>query len=170
MVKSFEINHIKMKAGLFLFSVDDVSYDAVTTFDLRLKRPYNEEVMDTGSIHALEHLCNDYLHNDALWGEKIILFAPNGSRTGFYLVVKGALTVEEIYPLVERTFDHISEFEGEVPGATPEECGFCIDIDLERAKIDAALYYNLLIEAKKENFTYPKKREKKPAKKAAKKE
>jgi hypothetical protein len=32
---------------------------------------------------------------------------------------------------------------------------------LQAAKDDAAMYYNVLIDAKKENFNYPKKREKK---------
>ena len=34
-------------------------------------------------------------------------------------------------------------------------------MDLEQARNDAAMYYNVLIEAKKENLVYPVKREKK---------
>ncbi len=138
----------------------------VTTFDLRMKRPYREDVMDTGSIHALEHICAAYMRNDPLWGDKIIYFGPMGCRTGFYLVVAGDLESEDILPLVERTFDFAGDFEGEIPGATPLECGYCVDMDLEGAKADATLYYNLLISAKKENFNYPKKRQRKSAPKS----
>lgn len=81
-----------------------------------------------------------------------------GCRTGFYLVVNGDIDTDTIYPLIERTFDYCAEFEGEIPGATPKECGFCVDMDLAAAKRDAALYYNVLISATKTNFNYPKPR------------
>jgi S-ribosylhomocysteine lyase len=78
-----------------------------------------------------------------------------GCRTGFYLVVAGDIDTDTILPLVERTFDYAAEFEGDIPWASPKECGFCLDMDLAAAKIDAALYYNVLCDAKKENFNYP---------------
>lgn len=160
-IPSFEIDHLRLKPGLYVSRKDEVSYETVTTFDIRMKRPYHDDVMDTGSVHALEHICATFLRNDRLWGDKVLYFGPMGCRTGFYLVVIGNLGTDEILPLVERTFDYAAEFEGEIPGATPIECGYCVDMDLVGAKNDAAIYYNLLIEAKKENFNYPKKRQRK---------
>jgi S-ribosylhomocysteine lyase len=81
-----------------------------------------------------------------------------GCRTGFYLIVAGDVDTATVLPLVERTFDYASDFTGDIPGATPKECGYCVDMDLEEAKRDAAMYYNLLIDAKKDNFNYPKPR------------
>lgn len=155
LIPSFQVDHLRLKPGLYVSRKDRIGYDTITTFDLRLKRPYQENVMETGSIHALEHICATFLRNEPLWKEKIIYFGPMGCRTGFYLIVIGDVGTDVICPLVERTFDYASEFEGDIPGATPKECGYCVDMDLNAAKIDAALYYNLLIEAKKQNFNYP---------------
>lgn len=160
-ISSFKVDHLRLKSGLYVARKDVINYEVLTTFDIRLKRPYNEEVMTTGSMHALEHICATYMRNDELWKNRIIYFGPMGCRTGFYLIVAGDCDTDMIRPLIERTFDYASDFEGEIPGATPKECGFCVDMDLEEAKKDATLYYNLLIEAKKENFNYPKPRKKK---------
>ncbi len=163
-IPSFQVDHLRLKAGLYVSRRDQLGYDYITTFDIRVKRPYQEEVMTTGSMHALEHICATYIRNDELWKNRIIYFGPMGCRTGFYLIVTGDVTTDMIRPLIERTFDYASEFEGEIPGATPKECGFCVDMDLEEAKRDAALYYNVIIDGKKENFNYPKPRKKRTTK------
>ena len=158
-IPSFKIDHLRLKAGLYIARMDIIDDSTViTTFDIRMKRPYQEEIMSTGSIHAIDHIAETFMRNDPLWGNKIIYFGPMASRTGFYLVVVGEVNTETILPLIERTFDYISDFEGDIPGATPKECGFCVDMDLDEAKRDATLYYNLLIDARKDNFNYPKPR------------
>ena len=160
-IASFQVDHLRLKSGLYVSRKDVVGDEVITTFDIRMKRPYQEDVMSTGSIHALEHICATYISNDELWKDKIIYFGPMGCRTGFYLIVAGDVTTDAIRPLIERTFDYASDFEGEIPGATPKECGFCVDMDLAEAKRDATLYYNVIIDGKKENFNYPKPRKKK---------
>ena len=160
-IASFQVDHLRLKSGLYVSRKDVVGDEVITTFDIRMKRPYQEDVMSTGSIHALEHICATYIRNDELWKDKIIYFGPMGCRTGFYLIVAGDVTTDAIRPLIERTFDYASDFEGEIPGATPKECGFCVDMDLAEAKRDATLYYNVIIGGKKENFNYPKPRKKK---------
>lgn len=159
-IPSFQIDHMRLKSGLYVSRRDYLGYECLTTFDIRMKKPYAEEVMDTGSIHAIEHICATYLRNDELWKDKIIYFGPMGCRTGFYLIVSGDVDTDIIYPLIERTFDYCAEFEGEIPGATPKECGYCVDMDLAAAKRDAAMYYNVLISATKTNFSYPQPRKK----------
>ena len=160
-VSSFKVDHTKLKCGLFVSRKDIFGSNVITTFDLRMQRPYHDEVMETGSIHALEHLIATYLRNDPLWGDKIIYFGPMGCRTGFYLLMAGDLDSQDILPLIERTFDFVSDYEGEIPAATPKECGYCVDMDLELAKADATMYYNVIINPKKENLVYPVKRERK---------
>ena len=160
-IPSFSIDHLRLKAGLYVARRDLLGEEMITTFDIRMKRPYHEDVMTTGSVHALEHVCATYLRSDELWGRRILYFGPMASRTGFTLIIAGDVDTETIRPLIERTFDYASEFTGDIPGATPKECGYCVDMDPEEARRDAALYYNLLIDAKKENFNYPKPRKKK---------
>ena len=63
-----------------------------------------------------------------------------GCRTGFYLVVFGDVTSEGILPLVRELFGFVRDFEGEVPGARPEECGNYLDQNLGMAKWLARRY------------------------------
>jgi S-ribosylhomocysteine lyase len=156
-----QVNHTKMKSGVFVSEKYNLGDAIITVFDLRMKMPYRQDVMETGSVHALEHIVATFLRNDELWGNRILYFGPMGCRTGFYLILAGDYTPEAVLPLVERAFDHAAEFKGEIPFATPKECGYCVDMDLEMAKADAAMYYNVLIDAKKENLYYPVKRVKK---------
>lgn len=157
----FDIDHKRLKAGLYVENrVAAGEFDVVTCFDLRLKRPYSDEQMTPQSMHTIEHIAESFLRNDELWGRKIIYFGCRGSRTGFSLIVAGALNVEDILPLVIRTFDFVSEYDGEIPGAKDKECSASFDHDLEEARNDAAMYYNLLISARKTNFNYPEKKSK----------
>ncbi|MCR4661488.1 MAG: S-ribosylhomocysteine lyase [Clostridia bacterium] len=162
-IDSFKIDHLRLKQGLYISRIDKVGYEYLTTFDIRMKKPYDvdDSVMTTGSIHAIEHLGSMFLRNDELWKNKIIYFGPMGCRTGFYLIVEGNVDTETILPLIERTFDYIAEYEGEIPGCSPKECGNYIDMDLNEAKRDAAIYYNVIIDGKKYNFNYPKPKESK---------
>ena len=61
------------------------------------------------------------------------LLWSHGCRTGFYLVVFGEVTSEEILPLVRELFEFVAGFEGDVPGAAPEECGNYLDQNLPMA-------------------------------------
>lgn len=160
-VPSFKFDHTKLKCGLFVSRKDIMGSGVLTTFDIRMKRPYHDEVMTTGSVHALEHLLATYLRSDPLWGDRVIYVGPMGCRTGFYLIMAGDLVPQDMLPLLERTFDFISEYDGEIPGATPKECGYCMDMDLAEARVDATMYYNVIINPKKENLVYPVKRERK---------
>ena len=57
-----------------------------------------------------------------------------GCRTGFYAVFAGDLTSEEIAPLITRMYEFIRDFEGDIPGATPHDCGNYLDQNLPMAK------------------------------------
>lgn len=100
--------------------------------------------MDTGAAHAIEHLGATYLRNDTEWKDCIIYFGPMGCRTGFYLVVAGNYTSRDVLDLVSDMFCWISNFEGDVPGATEAECGHYEDICLNDAKQWARRYVGVL--------------------------
>ena len=63
-----------------------------------------------------------------------------GCRTGFYLVVFGQVSSQEILPLVRELFAFVRDFSGEIPGARPEECGNYLDQNLSMAQWLAARY------------------------------
>lgn len=141
-IASFTVNHLVLEPGVYVSRVDrdPASGCAVTTFDLRLTAPNKEPVMNTAECHTIEHLGATFLRNHAEWANRIVYFGPMGCRTGFYLVVFGEVSSEGILPLVCEMFEFVRDFEGEIPGAAPAECGNYLDQNLPMAKWLAGRY------------------------------
>ncbi|MCH4083651.1 MAG: S-ribosylhomocysteine lyase [Coriobacteriaceae bacterium] len=141
-IASFTIDHLRLEPGVYVSRVDrDPKTGAViTTFDLRLTAPNREPVMDTAAAHAIEHLLATYFRNDPEWASRVVYFGPMGCRTGFYLLIFGECTPQEVLPLVKGGFEFVRDFEGEIPGAKPAECGNYHDSDLNQAKWWARRY------------------------------
>ena len=154
-ISSFEIDHTRLLPGIYVSRKDAIGSEIVTTFDLRVCRPNMEPVMATDEIHTIEHIAATYLRNDPVWHDKVIYFGPMGCRTGFYLILAGDLNSLDIIRLVTECFKFISNFEGEIPGATAAGCGNYTDMNLYLAKTRAAEYYKLLTDAKVKNIIYP---------------
>jgi S-ribosylhomocysteine lyase len=76
-----------------------------------------------------------------------------GCRTGCYLLMFGDLTSEDIFDLVIELCDFVIAFEGEIPGAQPEQCGNYSEQNLNMAKYYISRYRNELLEHKR--FVYP---------------
>lgn len=108
--------------------------------------------MDVPAIHTIEHLGATYLRNSAS-GSDIVYFGPMGCRTGFYLVMFGDLDSKDIYQLVLDMCDFIIGYEGEIPGAQPEQCGNYSEQNLNMAKYYIRGYKKNLEENKR--FIYP---------------
>ena len=132
-IASFQVNHLNLFPGLYLSRTDRQSQNTSSTFDLRITSPNREPVMDMPAIHTIEHLGATFLRNSDR-KEEIIYFGPMGCRTGFYLVMFGELDAENVYPLIIQMCDFILSFEGEIPGARPEECGNWSEQNLNMAK------------------------------------
>lgn len=155
-IASFTINHIKLQPGIYVSRKDHIGAETVTTFDLRMTSPNEEPVMNTAEVHAIEHLAATCLRNDAEFADQIVYFGPMGCRTGFYLLLAGDYESKEIVPLVIRTFEFIRDFEGEIPGASPRDCGNYLDMNLGMAKYLADKYLKeVLHDIKPERLTYP---------------
>lgn len=75
-----------------------------------------------------------------------------GCRTGFYLLAFGELESADIYDLVIETCDFILSFEGEIPGATPRECGNYSEQNLTMAKFYTAKYKKELTEHRRFDY------------------
>ena len=154
-IASFTIDHIKLQPGLYVSRQDRIGAETVTTFDLRITSPNDEPVMNTGEIHAIEHLGATYLRNNELWKDLVLYFGPMGCRTGFYLLLAGDLSSEAILPLGTGCFKFIGEYEGEIPGASARDCGNYTDMDLPLAKLWAKRYYELLRDIPEDRLVYP---------------
>lgn len=155
-VASFTIDHDRMLRGVYVSRKDMVGGETVTTFDIRLKVPNKEPVIDNPAIHTLEHLLAVYLRGNEEWADKVIYVGPMGCRTGMYLILKGDLESEDIIELLKSTFKFVMDFEGEIPATTSKECGNYLDHNLVFAKYEAEKYYSeVLLNIKQENMVYP---------------
>jgi S-ribosylhomocysteine lyase len=153
-IESFKVDHLRLKLGVYVSRVDQVGNETVTTFDLRMKLP-NRGRLDNGAIHTLEHLIATYVRNDEAFASRIIYFGPMGCLTGMYLLVHGAYTSEEMLPLLKKAFAFAADYDGDIPGVSPLECGNCDLHDLVGAKKEAAAYLEVLNHAGPENLNYP---------------
>ena len=102
--------------------------------------------MDTPAIHTIEHLGATYLRNSAR-KDDIVYFGPMGCRTGFYLLMFGILESADVLPLVRDMCQFILDFEGEIPGAKPDECGNYSEQNLNMAKYYVRRYLSELTSA-----------------------
>lgn len=150
-IESFKINHLTLESGLYVSRRDQKNGVAVTTFDLRITAPNREPVIDMPALHTIEHLCATYLRNSAE-KDNVVYFGPMGCRTGCYLVMFGDFVSQDVYDLVIGMCDFVINFEGEIPGAKPEECGNYSEQNLPMAKYYIKKYKNDLTQNK--NFEY----------------
>jgi S-ribosylhomocysteine lyase len=154
-IASFQINHLQLKPGLYVSRKDRFGTSTITTFDMRLKEPNKEPVMDQPALHTFEHLGATFLRSHKDWAERIVYFGPMGCRTGFYTILEGDLSSETILPLIKEMLEWIITFEGKIPGASAIECGNWQEQNLEMAKWEARRYAAILEKADMENFIYP---------------
>ena len=155
-IPSFTINHERLLRGIYVSRKDNVGGDVVTTFDIRMKEPNREPAIHPGALHTIEHLAATYLRNDKEWKERIVYWGPMGCLTGNYLLMRGDLMPEDIVELMQRTFRFVADFEGDVPGAAPRDCGNYLLHDLPMARWEARKYLNeVLLCMKEENMRYP---------------
>ena len=156
-IPSFTNNHILLKRGIYVSRRDvTASGDILTTFDVRMKEPNREPAVSQSALHTIEHLAATFLRNHPTWKNEIIYWGPMGCCTGNYLIVKGELSSRDILPLMIETFEFIRDFEGDIPGATPRDCGNYLLNNLPMAKWEAEKYLReVLTVATEENLVYP---------------
>ena len=79
-----------------------------------------------------------------------------GCCTGNYLLVQGEVSSKDILPLVRETMEFVASFEGDIPGATPRDCGNYSFMDSDGARLAARRYIDeVLTSASDENLNYP---------------
>ncbi len=155
-IASFTIDHIKLQPGVYVSRKDHVGNEVITTFDLRMTSPNEEPVMNTAEVHTIEHLAATFLRNYPAYKDKTIYFGPMGCRTGFYLLLAGDLSSADIIPLMIEMFEFIRDYKGDVPGASPKDCGNYLDMNLGMANYLAGKYLNnVLLNITEDRLNYP---------------
>lgn len=155
-IPSFNVNHLNLLRGIYVSRKDSIGEAFLTTFDLRMKVPNKEPVINTSELHTIEHIGATFLRNHAQWADKTIYFGPMGCRTGFYVIFKGDLCSKDVAPIITEMFQFIAQFSGDVPGASARDCGNYLDINLPMAKYEAEKYLSeVLQKLTNQNLSYP---------------
>ena len=159
-IASFQVDHLRLKRGLYVSLADRFGPAAfptvITTFDLRMKEPNQEPVIDVPALHTLEHLGATFLRSHPQWKDRTVYFGPMGCRTGLYLVLEGTLTSTDVVPLVQEFLKWVLAFTGPVPGASAAECGNGSDHNLPMAQWEARKFLTeVMASPGAENLNYP---------------
>ena len=131
-IASFCVDHTTLKRGMYLSRRDG----DVDTWDIRMKQPNKGSYLSPAAAHTLEHLFATYARNSKYSGG-VVYVGPMGCLTGFYLLTTG-LTPAEALDLTRNAFIWMTEYEGEIPGASAVECGNYLMMDPIAARAEAA--------------------------------
>lgn len=147
-IASFCVDHTKLEKGVYVSRIDG----DITTYDIRMRKPNVEEVMDNGAIHTIEHLFATYARN-CEYKDSVIYFGPMGCRTGCYFLTRN-LDNATVISIIKDAFRFIADFEGEIPGSSAVECGNYRDHNLELAKKEAREFIKIVQPLTAENMHY----------------
>ena len=132
-IASFTIDHDLLEKGMYVSRIDG----DVITYDIRMKKPNQGDYLSNGALHTFEHLFATYARNSR-YAQDVVYAGPMGCRTGFYFLLRDAVSKQEALELVRESFQFIVDFEGEIPGSKRRECGNYLEHDLPGAKAVAA--------------------------------
>lgn len=156
-IASFTIDHNRLLRGIYVSRRDVTpSGDVITTFDIRMTEPNRQPALSPRALHAMEHLAATYLRNQPEWRDRIVYWGPMGCCTGNYLLMQGELAPADILPLMRETMEFVASFEGEIPGATPRDCGNYSYMNLDEARKAARVYIDEVLDRiTPANLQYP---------------
>ena len=155
-IASFTVDHKKLNRGIYVSRIDEINGNYITTFDVRMKLPNREPVINIAELHTMEHLGATFLRNHPIWKDEVVYFGPMGCRTGFYVILKGKLESKDIIDLMKELYKFMAEFKGKIPGATAIECGNYLDQNLAMANFESKKFLEETLENLTEaNLVYP---------------
>ena len=134
-VESFNLDHTKVKAP-FVRLADRKHLphgDVISKYDVRFTQP-NVAHLEMDTVHSLEHLFAELSRNHS---DAVIDFSPMGCQTGFYLMLAGEPSDEEVRELVETTLRDVLAAT-QVPAANEVQCGWGAHHTLTGAQAAAA--------------------------------
>ncbi len=155
-IDSFEVNHCKLKRGIYVSRKDNAGSEILTSFDIRIKVPNIEPAMEINAMHTMEHLCATFLRNHESWAKKTIYFGPMGCCTGFYMIFHGDLISTDVVEVIQEMFQFMADFNEDIPGVSAIECGNYKSHDLEGARLEAKKFYTEVLSCLSDkNLNYP---------------
>lgn len=135
-VESFNLDHTKVTAPYVRIAGEKTGAkgDVLMKYDIRFCQP-NKEFMPSAALHTIEHIVAETIRDEI---EGVIDFSPMGCRTGFYFIIWGKYSEEQIANVFLKVLKNVSTWDKPIPAATEKECGNYKDQDLEGAKMWAS--------------------------------
>ncbi|MEA5083234.1 MAG: S-ribosylhomocysteine lyase [Lachnospiraceae bacterium] len=131
---SFNVDHLKLTRGIYLSKIDTLGDVQTITLDIRLRKPYKEEIITNKALHSFEHCFATAVRDvsDGYENAMISYFGPMGCQTGFYLVVNFKdYTQDKYFPLFAKLLkESLVYLRGmkEIPANNEKQCGFCYSL------------------------------------------
>ena len=138
-IESFKIDHNKLNPGIYVSRTDG----DIVTYDLRTRKPNMGDYMDNVTMHSVEHMIATFIRSSEI-GESVIYFGPMGCRTGFYLLVRDAVSNEDVLSALKGALEKTISHDGDVFGASQIECGNYKNLDITLAKEECRKYLDIL--------------------------
>ncbi|MBR2021518.1 MAG: S-ribosylhomocysteine lyase, partial [Clostridia bacterium] len=102
-------------------------------------------------VHTFEHMFATYVRNSDI-ADDVIYFGPMGCQTGFYLLVRNADN-SKVLEVTKKVLSDILQHSGDVFGNSEIECGNYRTLNLDKAKLEAKSYLDIL-NSKENTFLY----------------
>ncbi|MDH6363722.1 S-ribosylhomocysteine lyase [Enterococcus sp. PF1-24] len=119
-VESFELDHNLVKAPYVrLAGAEENEGVLIQKYDLRILQP-NQAALPTAALHTLEHLLAVNLRDHL---EGIIDISPMGCRTGFYMIIWGQHSTEEVRDALVTVLQKNVVETDFIPAVSAKECG-----------------------------------------------
>ena len=147
-ITSFTVDHDYIVPGMYISRIDG----DITTFDLRTRKPNNDDYMDNLTMHSVEHMVATLIRNSEI-SKNVIYFGPMGCQTGFYLLTRN-LAPETVFDTLVGVLEQIVSVEDKMYGDSRKECGNYKNLSIEAAKLECAKYLDVLKVAGA-RFVYP---------------
>jgi S-ribosylhomocysteine lyase len=103
--------------------------DVIVKYDVRFTQP-NAAHLEMPAVHSIEHLFAEHSRNHS---DRVIDFSPMGCQTGFYLILQGEPSFDEVVELIEETMTDILGAAA-VPAANEVQCGWGANHSLPAAQ------------------------------------
>ncbi len=145
-IASFSVDHTVLEPGIYVSRIDG----DITTYDLRMRKPNTDDLMTHSAMHSLEHTLATFLRNSSL-KDDVIYCGPMGCQTGFYVLIRNSDNNVFLEVLKKALLDVIN-YNGEMPGNSPVECGNYKTLSMNAAKEEAKRYLEVLY--KPQTFLY----------------
>ena len=159
---TFDVDHKVLERGVYLAKLDRMENVYAVTLDIRLRRPYREEIMTEVEMHTFEHVYATAVRNaEETRDVQVLYFGPMGCNTGFYLLFQmTAESQEELEAKVNalparmlRAARYVDSME-RVPAANEYQCGNCYSLgDLSVARRMAKELEEILLDVCENGYT-----------------